>query len=446
MKKIKIGVVSLGCPKNLVDTRNILRQLPRKYFDITGDVENSDIMLLNTCTFIDEAKKENLDVLNELIGYKKIDRHKKLIVTGCMVERYYSKLKAYFPEVDAFFRISDEKKIASYIIRTSKLSSAYTRIYKDLNLTPPHYTYVKIAEGCDEKCSFCVIPKIRGKFRSRPVQEIKDEVRQEVQKGITEIILVAQDLLYYGHDIGESIYTLLDELTRLRGNFQIRLLYLNINLITKDFVQYVLDNPKIINYFDIPLQHVDPRILKMMNKPTDSAQKFLEIKEFVSSTREPHIFRSSFIIGFPGETAREFNQILEFLARAQLDNAGFFRYSHEEGSDAFDRYEDNITERTKNMRLKKAYRVQHTILHERLKGFVNKKMDCIIDGPGSDGAYIGRIIFYDRKKDYIDRPHYNAPEIDYHIIIRSRKNHFYGDKIPVKITGLEGIDLYGEAL
>lgn len=446
MEKVKIGVISLGCPKNLVDTRNILRQLPKKLFLVTNDTSNSDIVLLNTCTFIDDAKKENLGILTKLIADKKKNTGTKILVTGCLVERYYARLRSYFPEVDAFFRLKDQHKIAEYLTKMAGDHSGYKRLYRNLDVTPPHYTYIKIAEGCDEKCSFCIIPKIRGKFKSRPIPEIKNELREEIKKGVTEIMLVAQDLLYYGMDTKPDIYELLDELTGLHGDFQIRLLYLNINLIDTGFVEYVLKNPKIMNYFDIPLQHIDSRILRMMNKPADVSERFIKLKNLIESKNIPHILRTSFIFGFPTETAKEFKMILNFLEKENIANVGFFKYSSEEGTESHEKFEDNVSERIKNMRVKKAYKTQNEIMARNSAKFVGKRFDCIIDAPLENNMYKGRIIFYDYKKNYLERPVFNAPDIDYDIIIRSKKKLSYGYRTAVIIKKINEDNIFGETL
>ncbi|MDE7209110.1 MAG: 30S ribosomal protein S12 methylthiotransferase RimO, partial [Clostridia bacterium] len=339
---MKIGLISLGCDKNRIDSENMLAYLQDDGYELTGEPSEADIIIINTCGFIDSAKQEAIDTILEMAEYKK-DKCKYLIVTGCLAQRYMQELEKEFPEVDMFLGTANYHKLP--ILIKNMVGGQGEKCYvndkddrkfssKRVLTTPYHYAYLKIAEGCDNKCTYCAIPNIRGKYTSRKIEDVVEEAKSLIKDyGIKELIIVAQDVSRYGIDLyGEiRLIDLLKELSRLDVEW-IRLLYLYPEQVTEELIEYMAGNPKICKYVDIPCQHVSNKILKLMNRKVTKEQ----IVDLVDMIRRHGDFtiRSTFIVGFPREEQEDFEELKEFISTARLDRCGFFAYSLEDGTPA----------------------------------------------------------------------------------------------------------------
>lgn len=430
----KVGFISLGCDKNRVDLENIVFLVTQAGFKTTQKLEEAQIIIINTCSFIESARIESINSILESANLKSLNCE-KILVTGCLNQMNYSDLESSLPEVDKFIKVSENAKIVETIY------SLYNHKYEESNTpccgfnrvlsTPKHYAYLKISEGCNNFCSYCTIPFIRGRFVSEPIEKLINETKELAKLGVKELILVGQDVTKYGFDLYNE-YTLpklLKELSKIDGIEWIRLLYCYPELINDDLIQEIKSNPKVLKYVDLPLQHINSHILKQMNRRTDKT-KILEIISKLK-TEIPNIaIRTTFILGFPGETELEFNEVLDFLKSEKLTNVGFFPYSREEGTRAYN-FENQVHKSTKNKRVRIAYQTQQKIVEYNNNNFVNKVLDVIIDEVNSD--YM------------IGRSYLSAPEIDSVIYIQNNNNVFkIGDIVPVKITKSINYDLEGE--
>ena len=339
-KKIKVGVVSLGCDKNRVDTENMLYILSENGYEITTEAEFADVVIINTCAFIESSKKEAIDIILEFTEQKAV-RPIKVIVTGCLPQRYKQDLKNSLPEVDAFLGIADYQRLPWVLNQVLADEKAYcingldTPTKNRVISTPFHTAYLKIADGCDNHCTYCAIPSIRGKYRSRKIEGLVDEIKFLIDEyGIKEINLVAQDITRYGIDLYDeySLLKLLDKLSVMDIEW-IRLLYCYPELVSSDLISYVSKNPKICKYLDIPIQHISSRILKMMNRRIDG-DGVKRLIEKIRSIDDDIAIRSSFIVGFPTETQEDYTMLYDFIKNYKLDYAGFFAYSKEDGTPA----------------------------------------------------------------------------------------------------------------
>lgn len=436
---MKIGLISLGCDKNRIDSENMLAYLQNDGFELTGEPDKADIIIINTCGFIDSAKQEAIDTILEMAEYKK-DKCKYLVVTGCLAQRYMKDLEKEFPEVDMFLGTANYHKMPLLIKNMVEgqggkcyVNDKNDRYFspKRVLTTPYHYAYLKIAEGCDNKCTYCAIPNIRGKYTSRKIEDIVDEAKSLVKDyGIKELIIVAQDVSRYGIDVyGEiKLIQLLEELSKLDVEW-IRLLYLYPEQVTEELIEYIANNPKICNYIDVPCQHVSNRILKLMNRKVTKEQ----IVNLVSMIRQRGDFtiRSTFIVGFPGESQEDFDELREFIATAKLDRCGFFAYSMEEGTPA-SRLDGQIDEAVKLQRQEELYALQESIMADKLKERVGSVVDVIYEG-----------IDYDLQLFY-GRSIYDAPEIDTKVYFYADKPVEIGKIYKVKLQDVDGIDYFGK--
>ena len=441
---MKIGFISLGCPKNQLDTEVMLHELMEAGYDITPEETEADIVVINTCAFIESAKKEAIDNILDVAWLKKHGRLKGIIVTGCLPERYRGDVLKEFPEVDAVLGVGSIHNIVEAVksveSRQKKRYSSFeprdsVRLGGDRVLTtPPFWTYLKIAEGCDNRCSYCAIPYIRGKFRSRPVEEIVEEAKQLEQLGAIEINIIAQDITRYGLDLyGEySLARLLRELTNATSRPYFRLLYCYPDKITDELVAEIRDNPRVLKYIDIPLQHISDRMLKAMNRHGGSAV----IKDAISRLRSAVpgiVLRTTFITGFPGETEEDFEQLCDFVKQTRFDRLGVFTYSAEEGTPAAD-LPDQIDEQVKQDRADVIMRIQADISAERNSSMTGKTVRVLLED-------------YDPvSESYFGRSAADAPEIDGKIYFRSPRKLRPGHLIDVKIDSVLDYDLFGEAL
>lgn len=434
----KVGMISLGCPKNQVDGEALLAKLAQAGYQIVNEIENSDVMIVNTCGFIEDAKREAIDTILEVAQYKEAGLISAIVVTGCLAERYQDEILKEMPEVDAVIGIganSDIVKVCDKALCGIKTSNFPNKCYLPLDgermlSTPSHWAYLKIAEGCDNRCAYCAIPGIRGDFRSRTIESVVDEAKSLVNRGVKEIILVAQDTTKYGQDLyGEySLDKLLKELVKIDGLEWIRLFYCYPQRITDSLIDVIANEDKVCKYIDIPLQHSDATVLKNMNRVGDGN----DYRVLLNKMREaiPGLaLRTTFMVGFPGETDEQFENLCEFVKDMKFDKMGCFTFSPEEDTPAFD-MKNQIDEDVKKRRQEVLMNVQFFITEASNKSRVGNAYKVIVDS-FADGKYTGR--------SYMD-----SPEIDSGIIFTSNKELNIGDFVDVKITDFDGYDLIGE--
>ena len=431
----KVGVISLGCDKNRVDTEKMLAILSEK-FQITTDVEQSKILIINTCAFLNASRKEAIEEIISAILLKEQNKVEKIIVTGCLPQKFIDEIFDQLIEVDAFLGVSDYDKILEVIDRiykgervnavgTPKGEPGIKRV-----LTTNNYAYLKIADGCDNHCTYCLIPKIRGKFRSVPSKDLIEEAKSLGE--IKELVLVAQDTTRYGFDLnnGENIVSLVRELSKLKNILGIRLLYCYPENITDELINEFTVNSKMIRYIDIPFQHADNGVLKLMGRK-GSKEEYLSLIDKLRNRVKGIAIRSTFITGFPSESDEAFENLVDFLNRAKLNNAGFFKYSREKDTPA-DRLDGHLKESVKSQRLKKLYSVQKKIVKQNNKKLIGKSFSVLAEG------------FDYQQLIYYGRAYFNAPDVDGRILFFSAEPVKYGEHVSVKIVKASGYDLIGE--
>ena len=429
-----VGVISLGCDKNRVDTEKMLSIIGAKR--LTNALSEAEIVVVNSCAFLESARKEALDTIFECDGYRKNGKLEKIVMTGCMPQKFVNDMFEELTEVDVFLGTNDYDLLpeaieesykgnrVNYVGREKKVFERKDRVIT----TPLHYAYLKIADGCNNRCTYCLIPSIRGKYRSETMEDLVKEA--EGLGDIAELILVAQDITRYGEDLygKPCLCELIRKLSALGNIGSIRLLYCYPDVIGDELIEEIASNDKVIKYIDIPLQHADDSVLKRMNRKGTRA----EYLALIGKLREkiPGIaIRSTFIAGFPGETEENFRNLVNFLKEARLNNAGFFAYSREEGTPAY-KLPDQVYEKTKNARVKELYKVQKIISGEINRSYVGKTLKVLADG-----------IDYDKNK-FTGRAYFSAPDID-------GKVYFDGDNVEqgkyynVKIVRANAYDLYG---
>lgn len=431
-EKKRVGVISLGCDKNRVDTEKMLAFLSQRHV-ITNDIQNAQVIIVNTCAFLESSRREAIDEILSCATCK-ADACEKLIVTGCLPQKFIGDIFDALPEVDAFLGVSDYGEILSVIDRVydgervNAVGAPRGECGKKRVLTTDNYAYLKIADGCSNHCTYCLIPYIRGKFRSVPKQDLIEETR--ALGDIKELILVAQDTAQYGHDLQpkSSLVDLIRELSKLENVKGIRLLYCYPENITDELIHEFKTNAKLIRYIDVPLQHADDKILKLMNRK-GTGQGYLELIERLKREIDGIAIRSTFITGFPREDEQAFDNLVDFLQKAKLFNAGFFKYSKEDGTPA-SRLDGQVAGAVKTARLKKLYSVQKKIVKENNKALIGKSFKVLAEG--FDGLV------------YYGRAYFNAPDVDGKIYFFSDDEIEYGKHYDVKITKATGYDLYGE--
>jgi ribosomal protein S12 methylthiotransferase rimO len=417
---MKLYLESLGCDKNRVDSEKLLSELLEKYegSEVTLDPSEADIAIVNTCSFIGPAKEESINTILDLAEYKKSGRLKKLIVAGCLVERYKDEIRKELPEIDEIASVKD------YVRR---LDSQMKRVESGERFT----RYLKIAEGCDKYCSYCIIPRLRGHFRSIPMDMVLEEARELVEDGAKELILVAQETTLYGTDLygKKSLHLLLHALSEIEGLVWIRVLYCYPEEIELPLIEELRDNPKVCHYLDLPIQHSSDRILKAMNRKTRRE----ELKEKIALLRReiPDIcLRTTLITGFPGETEEDFQDVLSFITEERFDRLGVFPYSQEEGTPAAS-MENQIPESVKNKRLSRIMELQQEIAFQKTEEQRGRILKALITGYDEEE---GRVIL----RSYMD-----SPEIDSFIFVKGPER-VGGDFVQVKVVDTEGYDLIGE--
>ena len=430
MRKQILNIVTLGCSKNKVDSEHLAALLSDTYKIVHDSDEKSDVVIINTCGFIGDAKEESIDTILEYAELRKANKIKKLYVMGCLSERYKKELRKEIHEVDAFFGVEPVQHVAADILK-SDFHADYCcdRVLS----TPSHYAYLKISEGCNRHCAFCAIPLIRGDHKSVPMENLIKEAENLAKKGVKELILIAQDLTYYGYDIdGKShIVELVKKLTEIDGIEWIRLHYGYPLGFPVELLELMRDNNKICHYIDLPLQHISTLILKAMRRGVTREQT-IEFVEKVRSYVPDIAFRSTFIVGFPGETEEQFNELIDFIKEARFERAGVFAYSAEEGTPAYE-LEDDVPEEVKKARVDKFMDVQQDISLEINQKRLGRTERVLIDR--TEGGY------------YVGRTQYDSPEVDDEVLILMKDNDLQiGTFVNVKIIQADYFDCYGEVI
>jgi ribosomal protein S12 methylthiotransferase len=386
---LKVGFVSLGCPKNLVDSEVMMGQLVAKGHELTPHPDQAEVLVVNTCSFIDPAKKESIDAILEMAEYKKVGRARKLIVAGCLVERYRGDIREELPEVDAVVGTNELDRIVSLCESDAAAESAPAAapyLYHDLTprvlATPRHFAYIKIAEGCDHPCTFCVIPQYRGAFRSRRFESVISEATRLFQQGVREINLIGQDTTCFGEDLGlkDGLALLLDRLANIETPREkwIRFLYAYPNKVTQRLLDTIAAHHALVPYIDMPLQHASAALLKRMKRGS-SGDIFLKLLERIRRTIPGVAIRTSFIVGFPGETAEDFEELCQFVEEARFDNLGVFLYSDEDTSASFP-LDGKVDGRTARNRQRKLMALQKKIARRRNRALVGTETDVLVEG------------------------------------------------------------------
>jgi ribosomal protein S12 methylthiotransferase len=420
-----IDIITLGCSKNLYDSELLASQLKTRYTVTHESGKPSDIVVINTCGFIHDAKQESIDTILEYVELKKRGKIEKIIVTGCLSERYKTELPEGIPEVDAYFGNHHLKEILQYL----DLDYRKELIGERLLATPSHYAYLKISEGCDRYCSFCAIPMIRGKHISQPMESLVSEAEKLARKGVKELILIAQDLTFYGLDLyGErKLADLLRQLVRVDGIEWIRLHYLYPQGFPEEILDIMRDEPKICRYLDIPLQHIDDEILRSMRRGSGEKQTRTLLKKIKERVPGVHL-RTTFIVGYPGETEEKFLKLLNFVEETGFDRAGVFTYSEEEGTRAYQLPDD----------------VPPEVKEERKNRLMEKQMEISLRNNRRKTGKILPVLIDRREGDvYIGRTEFDSPEVDNEVIIRTTRILTPGKFIRVRITEAGPYDLYG---
>jgi len=411
-----VGILNLGCPRNIVDAENTLGRLIKKGYKVT-DLDKAEVAIINTCAFIEDAKKESIEAILEVAELKKLGRLKKIIVAGCLSQRYKDQLRRELPEVDAF-------------VGAVKLGQSDHRFA----ITPRHYAYLKICESCINNCSFCVIPKIKGKFTSLDINAALRQVRRLNKDKISELNIIGQDISGYGLDLyGErALPDLLRKIVKAAKNIGwIRVLYLYPDKIVDELLKVIKDEPKICRYIDLPIQHINGRILKLMNRRS-TKDEIVSLIEKIRKTIPDVAIRTSLIVGFPTETRKEFQELLGFIRQMKFERLGAFAYSREEGTKAFG-LSGQVPQKEKLARLNEVMQVQKIISEEVNRNFLGREMRVLIEEKGKDY--------------YLARSEYDAPEVDGNVFVRPQKDAFeIGSFIKVKIIDTLEYDLVGEAL
>ena len=442
-EKPKIGFISLGCPKNQVDTEVMLHELAEAGYELVGEDTEADVIIVNTCAFIDDAKKESIDNILDAAWLKEHGKLRGIIVCGCLSERYREQVFTELPEVDAILgvgSIHDIVEAVESVWRDGRGYSSFRDVAElelggDRVVTTPQYTaYLKIAEGCDNRCTYCAIPMIRGRYRSRPMEEILAEAKDLCRLGAKELVIVAQDTSRYGDDLygGYRLAELLRRLSEETDARWLRVLYCYPDKITDELIDEIARNNRIVKYIDLPIQHISDGILRRMNRRGDGAL----IRRVISELRRrvPGIaIRSTAIVGFPGETEEEFEELCSFIKEAKFEHFGAFAYSREEGTPAYD-MPDQIDEQVKQDRLDRLMAIQYDNVEARLEALCGSTVTVLCEGFDTvSGHYYGRCAT-------------DAPEIDGRVFFTSKAKLIEGEFIPVRVTGSVDYDPVGEAV
>jgi len=427
--KAKINVVTLGCSKNLVDSEKLMGQLHANKIEVVHDSnEPADVVVINTCGFISDAKEESIDTILEYVEAKRLGLFKKVYVVGCLSQRYKNDLIKEIEHVDGFYGIDAMPDIVK------ELGAKYHENQTDDRLltTPSHYAYLKVSEGCDRACSFCAIPFIRGKFRSRPIEELVQEARLLISKGVKEIMLIAQDLTYYGNDLYKKreLAKLLNQLAEINGLQWLRLQYMYPANFPMEVLDVINGHENICNYIDLPLQHISDPILKSM-KRTINKKQTLELLDFIRNKIPGAAVRTSLIVGYPGETEQQFNELLSFIQQQRFDRLGVFTYSHEENTSAY-KLKDDVPEALKIKRFDEIMEIQQNISLQKNQEKIGQKLNVLVDR--QEGDYL------------VGRTEFDSPEVDNEVLMLPGEKVRPGDFYQALITEADFYDLYAVAM
>ena len=436
-ERLTVGLVSLGCPKNLVDSEVMLGHLRRRGHELVADARSADVIVVNTCAFIDRAKQESIDAVLEMAREKDAGRARRLVVTGCLAQRYDAELRREIPEIDATLGTGQIDGIVAAVEGLPSVTDAeaglptwvYDHTSPRILSTPPWLAYVKISEGCDYTCSFCIIPTLRGKHRSRGLDDIVAEVRALAERGVKEIVLVAQDSTRYGLDLGmrDGLATLLHQLGRVDGIRWIRVMYAYPATLSDPVLDAIASEDRVVKYVDIPLQHASEPVLRRMKRPTGKGH-LLGMVDRIRKRVPGVAVRTSFIVGFPGETEKDFDELLAFVGTAEFDNVGVFTFSDEEGTTSFD-LPDRVAARVKEARKRRLMALQKKIAARRNRRRIGERVEVLVEGthPDTDLILRGRLAT-------------QAPEIDGSVLINDGVAS-PGDFVTCQVTEAHPYDL-----
>lgn len=431
MKKNRIDVITLGCSKNLVDSELLMKQLLANGYTVKHDPDKpeGEIAVINTCGFIGDAKEESINMILEFAEAKKARKLSKLFVMGCLTERYMDELKAEIPEVDNFYGKFNWKMLISDLGKSFKQDIALERSIT----TPKHYAYLKISEGCNRTCSYCSIPIMTGKHQSRPIEEIEEEVRNLVAVGVKEFQVIAQDLSFYGYDNYKQakLPELIERIAKIEGVKWIRLHYAYPANFPYDLLRVMRENDNVCKYLDIALQHVSDNMLTKMRRNISKQATYDLMKRIREEVPGIHL-RTTLMVGHPGETKKDFEELLQFVNDMRFERMGAFPYSHEDGTYAYDNYKDSISDATKQERMDLLMSAQEKIAFETNEEKIGKTLKVVVDKEESDY--------------YVGRTEYDSPEVDPEVLIKKNKMLNIGEFYNVKITDTQSFDLYGEVI
>ena len=432
MRRNTIDIITLGCSKNLVDSEKLMRQLEANGYKVTHDSPNpqGEIAVINTCGFIGDAKEESINMILEFCEAKEEGRLKKLYVMGCLSERYLKELEVEIPQVDKFYGKFNWNELLADLGKEYHDEMAIERTLT----TPKHYAYLKISEGCDRSCAYCAIPIITGKHTSRPMEEIIDEVKLLVSQGVKEFQIIAQELTYYGVDLYKSqkLPELIEKIAQVPGVEWIRLHYAYPTHFPEDLFRVMRENDNVCKYMDIALQHISDNMLTRMRRNVSKSETYDLIEKFRREVPGIHL-RTTLMVGFPGETEEDFEELKEFVQKARFDRMGAFAYSEEEGTFAGENYEDSIPQEVKQARLGELMALQQEISAELSNAKIGQELKVIIDR--KEGEY------------YIGRTQFDSPEVDPEVLIKADgKRLFSGRFYQVRITNADDFDLFGEII
>ncbi|MHC4839528.1 MAG: 30S ribosomal protein S12 methylthiotransferase RimO [Planctomycetota bacterium] len=441
-----VAFISLGCPKNLIDSETMLGSIASDGFSLTNDYNSADVVVVNTCGFLDASRKESLEQINSMLDLKKSGKVKRVVVAGCMVGNYKHELLENAPGVDGLVSVNDRSSLSSVLQDLSKSGELARKeaisdpddkgtVYDDrgrLRLTAPHYAYLRISEGCNHKCSFCTIPGIRGRFRSKPREDILREAQELADDGARELIIVAQDSTYYGLDSeGKKVlHELLADLAKVRGVDWIRLMYAYPTQVTDELIDLLATEPKLNAYIDMPLQHISTKVLQRMQRGA-TRESQMRLLERMKRRIRGLTLRSTFIVGFPGETEAEFQELLDFITAGHVDRAGGFPYFDEEHAQSF-ALDGKLPEDVVNSRMAAFMEAQRKVLFAANEKLVGAEVEIIIDGPSNDPKY-----------PLMGRTAADAPEIDCGVLTAGEAR--VGDILRVKVEKSMGFDLLAQA-
>lgn len=434
----QVGVISLGCDKNRVDTEQMLFALEEIGYTLTSQPEQADILIVNTCGFIADAQAESIEAILDMAAYKESGNCKVLLVTGCLAQRFAAEMAEELPEVDGFIGVGsygDLPRILADLLEGQRVVG-----WKDVpfssrkrhRTTPDHLAYVRIAEGCSNGCSYCTIPAIRGRYRSRQMQDILDECAELIAEGVKELVLVAQDTTRYGSDLSAQVnlVALLNGICALPGDFWVRVLYAYPEMVDDALLRCMVDQPKVCNALDVPIQHAHDGVLAAMRRRS-TAQQIRDLMQRVRALQEDFVLRTTVIVGFPGETQQQFQTLLDFLEQHPFDHLGAFTYSQEEGTPAAT-LPDQLDEDTKQRRWRQVMRQQKQLAAQLANRWVGRTVDVLVEGYDMDTFM------------YVGRSRYQTPGVDGDVLFFSASELNIGDRVPVRIKQIDDYDWMGE--